>query len=237
MQQGVRSGQHAERVDWWPKIEAIDSMLAKQRWKAARKQAARITHFVNTEAWGGGELASVIGELALQQAIAEINLGDEREALWHWYIATNLAPEVARRDLSDFERAAELLDHQPRALEEIPSGFDRLTELEALHLEPPRFPQIAPPDIVTNAAAALRRQPDVTVEAILDKSGALREPVVWTEDAHPILVYVAIDWLSKMPPAVPARLDGRAVDSLQLLTVTFELVRTGGQIFMLPPDN
>ena len=236
-QQGPESEQTAERVDWWSKIETIETMLAKEKWKAARKQAARITHFVIRDAWSGRDLDRVLAELSLQHAIAEMNLGKERAALWHWWTAVNLDPGIEGRDHRGYGRAADLSTYRLRSQQHMAPGYDRLSDLEKLELEPPRFADIAPPDIVTNAAAACTRQPDILIEAILDKSGVIHQPVLMTEDAHPILVFVAIDWLSRMPPAVSAQLEGRAVDSLQLLNVSFKIERTGGQIFMQPPDN
>ena len=234
-QRGPESEQTAERVDWWPKIETVETMLAKEKWKAARKQAARVMHFVISEAWSGRDLDRVLAKLSLQHAVAEMNLGKERAALWHWWAAVNLEPGLEGHDLTAYGRAASLSANRLRLLQEMPPDYDRLDDLEMFDLEPPRFAEVAPPDIVTNAAAARTRQPDILVEAILDKSGVIRQPVLMTEDAHPILVYVAFDWLSKMPPAIPARLQGRAVDSLQLLNVSFKIER--GQILMGPPDN
>ena len=230
------SGQSAEHVDWWAKTEAIESMLRRQKWKGALKQARRISGFVVRESWNEPDLDRVLGRLARQQAIAEINLGEDRDAVWHWWMVWNLSPELVG-DLPDgLGRAHELVAARLRAAEEIPAGFDRHTDLEVLELEPPRFPAVEPPDLVANAAAVERRQPDVLIEAVLDAGGRLLQPVVISEDAHPVLVYTALDWLRAMPLAEPARLRGEAVDSLQLLTVSFALERTGGQIF-LPPEN
>ena len=231
------SEQTAERVDWWPKIDTIESMLAKQKWRAARKQAERIARIIESDAWSATDLHSVLAELALQQAVAETNLGLNRAALWHWYAALNLDDDIAGRDLTDYGQAAALLSHDRRHIEQLPADFDRLSDLELLDLQPPTFPQVEPPDIVTNAAAVVDRQPNILIEAILDEAGMLHQPILVTENAHPILVYVAFEWLSEMPPASPARLQGRAVDSLQLFDISFEIERTGGQIFMEPPDN
>ena len=228
--------QSADRIEWWPKLEAIESMLSRHKWKGARKQAERVTEQALREAWSGQGLDRVMAELALQRAIAEMNLGRPNDAVWHWYLALNLAPEIASRDLSAYGLASTLSGIELRREAEMPREFGRVSDLERLHMEPVVFPQVAPPDLVTNTAAALDRQPDVLIELIVDATGRLRQPVLLTDDAHPVLVFVAFEWLAGMPPAQPARLDGRTVDSLEIVNASFAVERTGGQIFLPPVE-
>ncbi len=235
-QRTPQSLQSAERTEWWSKIEAIEAMLARQKWKGGLRQAVRITDQAKAEAWSSPDLPRVMAELALQQAIAQINLGRPRKAVWYWYTALNLEPEIAGRDLSAYGLATRLSSIELREAAELPRDFDRLSDLERLQMEPPVFPQVEPPDLVTNAAAALQRQPNLLVEVIVDKTGSLLQPVLLTEDTHPVLVFTAFEWLSDMPPIRPARFDGRPVDSLELFDVGFELERTGGQVFLPPID-
>ncbi len=236
-QRTPQSAQSAERIDWRARIEAIDELLARQKWRAGRKQTVRTTEQARAEAWSGPELAAVMAELALRRAIIEINLGHPNDALWHWYTALNLDREIAARDLTSYGLAKTLSDVELREATEVPPRFDRLSDLERLQMDPPVVPAVEPPSLVTNTAAAAQLQPDVLVEVIVDKTGRLLQPVLLTRNAHPVLVSAAFEWLAGMPPLQPARVDGRPVDSLEHINVSFLIDRSGGQIFLPPIET
>lgn len=227
----------ARRTDWWPRIEKIDKMLTKSKWKSAEKEAGRVVEQVKEKAWYGHDLDQVLAELALRQAIAEINLGNEHEARWHWYTALTLQPDISGRDLTSLGNADGLGNFPTRRLGEIPEPFERLDDVQITRLEPAWYPELLRPDLVLNSAAVMGRHPAITIEVILDYEGRHHMPVLDTPDAHPLLVYASFEWVSELPEPTPARLDGRSVDSLQRLIVSFDVRRDTGGLYWTRPDG
>jgi hypothetical protein len=124
--------QGAERRDWWPQVESIEPLLREQKWKRALDRAQRLAEEVQRDAWSGRDLDRLMAELAFLQAVAELNSGRPNDAIWHWYAALNLRPEIARRDLTPYANAARLADLGLRRPGEMPSGTQPPGDLDQL---------------------------------------------------------------------------------------------------------
>ena len=216
--QGARvEAQRAPNIDWGPQLARVGEKLAAHNWKAGRQQASKLARTVLEEAWHQRDLHRTLATIARHLAIAEINLNRDQEAVWHWHLAWNLSPPSAedRRALADLGRASVLLEYPLRQRRELPEGYPQLDSLERL--------QVVPPEVTVDAGPTLRNwsglnaglTPDLHVEVLIDRQGGLSYPVVDDTGVHPVIVYVAVDWLFDHGSAKPARRNGEPVEYLQ----------------------
>lgn len=212
----------ARKADWDDQLTAIEARLEEGRWKPVRKAAARLATDVATNAWSRADIDRLLAEACLYRAVAEINLGLDREAIWHWETALHLQPRLAERDLSAWSGATSLTEYRLRRAGRMPPGLTAPRDVDLLRLEAPEL-EVAGSAMIQNRAAPVGELvPDVRVEVVVARDGALRRPRVITDYAHPVVVYGILEWLLELPPGRAARLDGRAVDSLQTLIFSFD---------------
>ena len=203
-------------------LERINRKLAKHEWKAARRQAVSLGSRLESESWNDRRLEPLLAAVARYRAIAEINLGLDREAIWHWHLAWNLRPPTATDTelLSSLGRASQLLEVRLRRRGEMPPSYRQVEELEMLRIEPPEIPAIERPFITNAGASRAGLLPDLQVEVLIDRQGRMLHPVVEDTGVHPVLIYATLDWMLTYPPVRPAHVDGEPIDYLQQLSIT-----------------
>lgn len=213
--------------EWWPEIRKVEAELRAHKWKAALKKARTLADRVSRSSWYGPDLGRVLAELALAEAVADANLGHDRQAIWLWHTAINLDFKIRRRDLSPYGEAAKLLyENKLRRQGEMPPGFDDREVTPLVRSERPKPPEMKRiPTIVSNSAAVREGSADCHVEVIVDEKGALHHPVVVSSHLHPIVIYGVLRWLEGLPPFEPRRIEGEATDSLYDLVVDFQVSR------------
>ncbi len=217
---------HVPTSEWWPEVKEIEGQLRRHKWKPGRKQARKLAETVAGQSWYGRDLGKILGELSLYRAVAEANLGLDREALWHWHMASNLDPALRRRDLSLYGDAARLLYEFPlRGSGEVPLPFVRRPPPPGARLERPGTPEMRAIPVFNNTGATLEGSGDCKVELIIDQDGAPHQPVVTSDYLNPVVVYHVLESLPGLPPFRPLRYDGEGEDALLLLTVQFEVSR------------
>ncbi|MDX1644740.1 MAG: energy transducer TonB [Thermoanaerobaculia bacterium] len=207
------------------------------RWKKAEKAAAQAADEAARTLWARAEAASLLAELALYRAVAEINLGREREAIWHWQTSLGLWPAIAERPLEGWGEAARLAQHPLRRAGEMPPGISPVDDLDLLRLEPAELDYGDGPTVDNPTAARRGPHGEIRVEMVVDRDGMLGSPRVLSEAAHPVLVYAMLDWLGELPPAEPARLDGEPVDALLTVAIDFDASWSKGGLFLVPEDG
>ncbi len=217
---------HVPTSEWWPEVKEIEGQLRRQKWKPGRKQARKLAETVARQSWYGRDLGKVLAELALYQAVAEANLGLEREALWHWHMASNLDPALRRRDLSPYGDAAKLLLEFPlRGEDEVPLPFEVRRPPPGSKVERPDVPKMETIPVFNNTGAALEGSGDCKVELIIDQDGAAHQPVVISDYLNPVVLYHVLESLPGLPPFRPLRFDGEPEDCVLLLTIQFKVSR------------
>lgn len=209
---------------WWDDVDRVDEMLRAGRWAKAERRAEGLIREVVRESWREPDLGQVLAELSLQAAVAHANRGDEEEALWHWYAAQaheraagriRGGPRLLERDLAPYGAAAELLPAHPlRRLGEVPAGEVEV-ELDPLvdyrPVTPPAVGQLP----LENKSVTRERPAPVVFEVFVDREGHLRQPVVKTDWAHPVVIQWGLDNLHEMPRFGPATIDGEPVGMLE----------------------
>ena len=216
--------EHVAASEWWPDVKKVEKTVRSERWKTAQKQAHKLAEEILGRSWYGPDLRRILAELALFQAVAEANLGDQRAAVWHWHMANNLDFKTRMRDLAPYGSAAKLLlEHPLRDHREVPVGFKIVRPSESF--ERPVMPrQWATPEIVNNTGAAIEGSGDCNVELIVDERGVLHHPVLLSTHLHPVVIYETLDHMRELR-LEPARVDGEPADFVFLLTVKFHVIR------------
>ncbi len=215
--------QGSRTTEWGPQIDKVGEKLAEHDWKAARQLATRLARRVVEKSWHQPSLNRTLASIARSQAIAEINLNRDREAVWHWHLAWNLSlpSDQARAELGNFGRASVLLEYPLRERRKLPKGYTPLAPLESLEVEPPEVVIDAGPRLRNSSALNSGLIPDLQVEVLVDRQGHLSYPVVDDTGVHPVIVYIAIDWLFDHASVQPARRNGQPVEYLQDFTIAF----------------
>ena len=210
----VRSDSSTSR--WWPTVHKNGELLREGKWDKAHRKAQRLVKRVVEKSYYDPDLAPVLAELAFQQAVADVAEGLDRRGLWRWYMALNLNPELARRDLSAYGEAGLYLSGRTlRSVGEVPDDADALTQpFPVLGFDPPRLPEGVEIDEMWVKQAVERK--DLRrlnqVEVLVDTFGYPHHPVIRDlAIVHPSLIYGILETLLTIAPLSPATLDGERV--------------------------
>ena len=126
-----RSGLAYEPSVWWEQIERdVDPLIARERWRKARRAAEGLSDEIVRFSWRAPDIAEVLAAVAVRRAAIEAALGREEDALWLWWSALNLDPSlegeadpgVGTVEDPDLERPGE---GAPKASEEQEPGLGR----------------------------------------------------------------------------------------------------------------
>jgi hypothetical protein len=202
--------------DWQARTEAVIGQLQRGEWASAEAGSRGL--LAEMVAWiAGGEAAP--RSLALMtafQAVAEAGLGRDDDALWHWHIAQQLAPEIGAMKVGGFGAAgAVLLGQEPRR--------DCATAVrEGPGVTRPR-PRERPRPEYPDALRAAGVRGVVTIEALVGVDGTPRQPRVLTPGVAPTLVLAAAESVRRSR-FEPARRGAEAVPFCYGSSMRFELV-------------
>ncbi len=208
-----------QRSRWWDDLERCDHRLRDARWKRGLQCVDRLRKQVSETSWYEPDLGAVLGNLELQRAIAEANLGRDDDAIWDWHEALSLDRGVAETDLAPYGKAADLLHTHPlRRRGEYPEGYHAPEIVLTKSDYRPPVQKERPPTVGhLNSAALGKHLPPVQLEVLFDAQGVPHQPVLLSDWSHPVTVYWALETLRASPPASPALLDGKPVAALALV--------------------
>ena len=177
-------------------LEKVEELLEKQSWKKAAEQSARLrAKLLKKDVSKARELLQPIAQTLVIQAIAEANLGQDRDALWHWHSAQNYLDDLPQLELSAYGRANALLAgrslHDQPALEErveIPDDRKGYQEVKIRYSEKPEYPR------------SLRKsgyEGVVRIQLIIGTGGRAYQPVIKSAGLVPTMAFPALEALSK----------------------------------------
>ena len=162
--------------DWNARFEALRRHLDRGEWSEARVVASDLSDEMAARLAGGEDNAKRVAAVIAHRAIAEAELGHADDAGWSWIVAQNLDPALRDAPLDGIGRAGELLTgHRLRGLGEPPPGTSALAAVDPASPAAP-VPVDSPPAVPRSAAAAAA--PPLEIEIVIDRSGAVRAPVV-----------------------------------------------------------
>ena len=192
----------------------LDRLLRAGRWDEAHERASRL--------WSGwlDRFEQDAGQLAVLltfRALAEAGRGATDASICRWQAAQSLEPLLFNADLSAYGAPGELLERNRWGAVSsgvVPKGAPVPPVVQTR--TPPLYPQIL---------QAQRVEERMEVEAVLDSSGAAREPMILggrsaSQNLNASALDTLCDWRFQ-----PAMLAGQPVPVLYRLTIDYELQR------------
>jgi TonB family protein len=208
-------------------LKEVDQKLRDKNWAAAEKQAGKVAHGMRDEVGTGPAAAHTLAVATALRAVAESGLGRNEDAAWHWDMALNLDPEIAKVDVSPYGAPAEAL--RSRQLRPMPLP----AEGEGIRVVGgdggPR-PEVERPKLVKRTKPKFpaqlrdqRTQGGAVVECVIGRDGRPRDPhVLRVLAGGPSMVYESLEALRQWRFA-PARLKGEPVEVYFTLMVNFRI--------------
>lgn len=99
-------------------------------------------------------------------------------------------------------------------------------------MTPPGFPDVSPPILINNAGGSRQRADDFEVEIILDARGSFHDPVVLSRRVNPVVIYVSLEWLCRIPSLEPALQDGQPVATTYTVMIEFKVSAYSGALVL-----
>lgn len=215
--------------EWRQSVKEVDQKLRARDWAAAEKQARQLAVQTADRTGMGKATAHGLAVVTALRAIAEAGLGQNHDAAWHWDMALNLDPEIAKTDLSLYGSAADWLRNRKlRALEPpLPPDGLRMADGSGVvkkDVQRPKLVSHKNPEL----PAMLRNRTVVglvVVQAVISTDGRPRDPRVETAPTGvPAMAYAALEALRQWR-FEPARVEGKPVEVYYTLTVDYHVTR------------
>ncbi|HMB55516.1 MAG TPA: energy transducer TonB, partial [Thermoanaerobaculia bacterium] len=181
-------GQRDYLADWRQRMAEVEDNLRLGHWEPAGESADRLLQEMLPRVRNEGDGPALIATVLYLGAASAAGAGEEESALWRWWLAQNLDPQLRRLPLPDLGAASALLDrHRLRAEDAIPQGLPTLpAEWEPTGYRPPLPLRVPYPSGDTSRWSA-----DVGVEFLIDADGSVSQPVlVASGDATLVQVYL-----------------------------------------------
>lgn len=210
---------------WRAGLREVDTALRAGQWAAAEKDARKLGKEILAEGGIGEGATYSLAVVTAFRAIAEAGLGRAEDAAWHWDMALNLVPDLAKTDLSPYGDAVGGL--KGRTLRSPvpfgpPPGWTGEPPLGTVTgIEPPKWIS-GPRPKYPKALGRMRSEGKVVVSAVIGTDGTMSYPLVHSaEGGGPGMRYIALETLREWR-FEPARLDGKPVPVYYSLTVNFD---------------
>lgn len=221
--------QEQSRIERWKsEVQEIDALQREKGERGARKaerRAEKLFKEVRQRGWREPALKAVLGEIATQLAVADLNRGeDTAKAVWRFHSALLLDPSVAKRDWGAYGRAGRVLaEIEPRVLGANPPGQRALTRPypRGKRFERPAKGEVKNVVVPLNRAARQeRRLLRPTLEVVIHGDGSVSHPAIALgHSSKPTVLLAVLDMVWTMAPFLPARLDGETVDVVYEVSV------------------
>lgn len=204
---------------WQEDFSKIDQSLRAKQWEPAEKGARKLAARIADDGGAGGTRDDFRYNLAAataMRAIAEAGMGRSDDAAWHWDMALNLHPDIAKMDFTPYgPAAAGLQGRQLRAVDASggPTRLDAASrpEIQPARVSKERFPVFA---------KSIWGHRFAVVEVIVGTDGQPRKPILLPsqKDGGPAMAYAVLEavrqWRFK-----PARLEGKPLEVPYVVTV------------------
>ncbi len=202
------------------RLREVDALLAESESRRAYKKVSRVLDEMMDRFMSGPDVGRFLGVALVQRAVAAYQLGRTDEAIWHWYVARQILPEVAGLRMTAYGAAGTFLKtqsirHAHGTLHWTP---DSAEELEGGGT-PPRKIRAPMPEIPA-AKQGLGRV-SVELEAIIGENGRLREPLILDAKGELTLVCATLDTLRRWE-FEPAEIKGEPAAMAYKLVVSFD---------------
>lgn len=209
-------------AQWQAKVDAIDQLLREGNFKAARKQAAKLSNRMSDGIGVGENAASSLAAVVGLRAIAEMGLGNEKEADWYWWTAYNIYNDVVKLDVSAYGEHGRVLQQSRFRDRAGKTSLALWKEALGGKSEPPDITK-RPYPTYPDHLRSMRIQQSYAVQVVIEADGSISSPLILKPVDHPGMVYKMLDtiWEWKYEPA--RGIEGEPIAVLWTLTVNFKL--------------
>ena len=217
-------------ANWNYRLQQALHDLQQGKAKRAQRNLEKVSREMLNQLGTGKGAAHSLGLVQLFRAVAESDLGDDRNASWHWFLAVALDSDLERLDLSDFGQNASDLVRAGRAeLAEVRSGNrpepvreepEGTSDDELVPLKVVWRPQL----IYPFGARDFKLEGKLRVRVMVDSKGQVLDPVVLQRVDAPTLIYEVLENLRQWR-FEPARMGGTPVPVAYEETVDFNLIK------------
>ena len=194
---------------WRSQIDQSAAVLQTADYAKSLNTADRVITAMAGRLDGDGEAFATI---LTHKALASAGLGNIDDALWYWYIAQQIDPQIAGKDLTSFGAAGEYLKRHPMTAADPALGAGA-TAPHVLKQVIPTFPA---------GASRFALGADLVVQVTVDKNGTPTLPHIIHGLPAPALSYVALEALKRWK-FQPATRHGEPVASVFNLQVHYKL--------------
>jgi len=194
---------------WRQALAANEAELRAGRWDRAAKGAQRLLDEMVAKLARGQGAEPLLGQAALERALARAGLGEDLDAVWDYWAARALDAEVAKSDLTSYGDAGKRLTEAIAADQLLVESADHAcTGSDCGDFVRPK--ELEAPEPVFPRGSARRCTPGAfLVGAVVGGDGRLHHPVL-SELREPTLAWVALDTLRRFRYQ-PATSAGKAV--------------------------
>ena len=201
------------------RLREVETLLAESQSRKAYKKVTRVFDEMTDRLISGRDVGRFLGVALVQRAVAAYQLGRTDEAVWHWYVARQMLPEVADLQMTAYGAAGTFLKtqsirHAHTTLHWTPGSAE---ELEGGGT-PPRKIRAPMPEIPA-AKRGLGRV-SVELEAIIGENGRLRQPLILDSEGELTLVCATLDTLRRWE-FQPAEIKGKPAAVAYRIVVSF----------------
>jgi Gram-negative bacterial TonB protein C-terminal len=210
----LEATQRAVVESWERRLDAAEAHLRTGDYAKARDAAHGIELHMLANIGGPGA-GKMLARTLVARSLAQAGLGQMQDALWDWFAARALDPELTDASLARSGREGQALvaaiASLPERSELKATGAANLSRARKVSGEAPDYP-----------AALWRICPggDVLVEGFLDEQGRLHRPVV-TSSPDPLLSLASLEALRSWR-FEPAEIDGKPVKVFHTVTASFK---------------
>ncbi len=195
----------------WQNRIAMDARLIRDaKYETASTYIDEVIGDMVERLGSGSDGNQLFATALVHKALASAGLGNVNEALWYWSIAQQIAPDVAKSDLSSFGAPGEFLARHPMA-------------------DPPVGPMTSPPKVVKKVvpkfppgASRFGIAGDLVVQVVVDRNGEPTLPKIVRALPAPTLSFVALEALRQWRFAAATN-NGEPVPAVFDLTVHYKL--------------
>lgn len=206
------------------RLRETDRLLTEGKNKKAYRAASDLLQDMNDAIISGPDAGRFLGLATVLRAIAAYQLGRQDEALWHWYVATQLFPDALKLKMTAYGDAGPFL--KKHSLSQKKSDSENSAEQPSAepmtNIEPPKKIHAPQPKFPRAKRKRGAKPIAVTVQIIVGTNGRGRVPRIIDYQGELTLVYATLDALRKWK-FEPARRDGKPIDAYYFLKANFSV--------------
>lgn len=197
---------------WRSEVSQSAATIRTGNYAHSLKTADQVLSHMVERLGNGGADDEMLATALTHKALANAGLGNVDDALWYWYVAQEIYPNVAKSDLSTFGAPGEFLKRHPFSGAD-PSAGKRDTPARVVKQVMPKFP---------HAASRFGIAGDLVVQIVIDRNGQPTLPRIIRALPASTMSFIALEAL-KHWQFEPARRNGEPVPMLYDLTVHYKL--------------